>query len=222
MDAAANSLIWNPSPRLRWPVVALVTGLHVAVGYGVWQGQAQVPGLTESAPLFVSLISPAESQPSAQVLPVQPKPVSQVQRPSPSRPIVAEAPVAAPAEFAVPVPEPAPVVEVQPPVAEVASRPRSQPVSLPELAAVCAERVPPVYPWRAKKMGLQGRVVLQVALDDAGRITQAAVHQSSGVTLLDEAALAAVRQWRCQPAMSHGHAVAAVALQPFKFNLAEK
>ncbi|MBI3771894.1 MAG: energy transducer TonB [Gammaproteobacteria bacterium] len=223
-------ITWNQPSRQKWPVAGLVVAAHLLVVYGLWQAQ-KGEVFQEEEPMFVSLIESAIQQEEARpVLPqVVPRPAVAVPTPDLPKPIVTEAPAAA-AEVVVPTspmpvaepvlaaPEPMPI-PVPMPMSSQAQAPVSQTVSLPELAAVCSERVPPVYPWRAKKMGLQGRVVLQVGLDDVGRITQAAVHQSSGVTLLDEAALAAVQQWRCQPAMSNGRAVPAVALQPFNFTL---
>jgi protein TonB len=215
-------IIWNQPSTQRWPVAVLVVAAHLLVIYGLWQAQ-KGEVFQEEAPLFVSLIESTMQQAEIRPVspPVVPRPAVVVPTPVAPKPIVTEVSVAE-TVATTPPPVAEPALATPEPMSKSAPTLVSQPVTLPELAAVCAERVPPVYPWRAKKMGLQGRVVLQVALDDAGRITQAAVHQSSGVTLLDEAALMAVQQWRCQPAMSHGHAVAAVALQPFKFSLEEK
>lgn len=45
----------------------------------------------------------------------------------------------------------------------------------------------------------------------------AKVSESSGFQRLDEAALAAVKTWRCDPVLRDGRPVRAIALQPFKF-----
>jgi protein TonB len=60
---------------------------------------------------------------------------------------------------------------------------------------------------------------LRVELDELGKVSAAWVATSSGFARLDEAALAAVRAWRCTPAQRDGQPVRAVALQPFNFIL---
>jgi len=62
-------------------------------------------------------------------------------------------------------------------------------------------------------------VVLRVELDEQGAVSSARVATPSGFARLDEAALAAVRRWRCTPAQRDGRPVRAVAMQPFKFEL---
>lgn len=61
--------------------------------------------------------------------------------------------------------------------------------------------------------------MLRVELDESGRISMAQVVNSSGFKRLDEAALTAVKTWRCNPPQRNGHPVRAIALQPFNFVL---
>ncbi len=58
---------------------------------------------------------------------------------------------------------------------------------------------PPAYPPLARKLGLEGRVVLRVRVITEGTPEQVTVAQTSGVSLLDDAALQAVRGWTFQP-----------------------
>ena len=110
-------------------------------------------------------------------------------------------------------PPPAPPGEAAP------ARPAG-PVSLgSELAVACPERSAPVYPPLSRRQGEEGKVVLRVELDEQGRVGAARVATASGFARLDEAALAAVKTWRCNPARRDGQPVRAVALQPFKFVL---
>lgn len=51
-----------------------------------------------------------------------------------------------------------------------------------------------LYPAEAVRRGLEGDVMLQLSLDDAGRVLSAEVVTSSGHAILDRAALAAARQ----------------------------
>lgn len=57
-----------------------------------------------------------------------------------------------------------------------------------ELAAHTLE-----YPLRARRLGLEGRVVLAIRVDRRGRIVEITVRESSGHEILDDAAIAAAR-----------------------------
>jgi protein TonB len=74
---------------------------------------------------------------------------------------------------------------------------------------------PPTYPSRAR--GAAGTVRLRIAVGADGLVEGIAVAASSGHVVLDEAALAAVRTWRFEPAREGGAAVAASVLQPVTF-----
>ena len=52
----------------------------------------------------------------------------------------------------------------------------------------------PSYPWRARRMGQEGKVLVQVAYDARGRVHELGIAESSGYRLLDREALAAVRR----------------------------
>jgi TonB family protein len=54
----------------------------------------------------------------------------------------------------------------------------------------------PVYPAAALAAGQTGRVIIRAEVAAAGHVLSAKIHRSSGVSLLDQAALAAVRNWR--------------------------
>jgi protein TonB len=69
----------------------------------------------------------------------------------------------------------------------------------------------------SRRQGEVGLVVLRVELSETGQVATAKVQTSSGFDRLDEAALAAVRTWHCNPATRNGQAVRATALQPFNF-----
>jgi TonB family protein len=65
----------------------------------------------------------------------------------------------------------------------------------------------PDYSEEARKAKYQGTVVLWLVVDSNGRARDARVQRSLGMGL-DEKALAAVRQWRFEPALKDGHPVA--------------
>jgi TonB family protein len=68
--------------------------------------------------------------------------------------------------------------------------------------------VPPVYPEQARSAGIAGVVIVEATIDATGMVTAAKILR--GQQLLDEAALAAVRQWRYEPTMLNGAAVPVV------------
>ena len=65
--------------------------------------------------------------------------------------------------------------------------------------------VSPEYPADAGNAGLSGVVILEATIDPAGAVSAVQIVRS--VTGLDEAAMAAVRQWRYTPTLLNGEAV---------------
>lgn len=78
---------------------------------------------------------------------------------------------------------------------------------------------PPRYPDIARQNRWQGTVLLKLAIDAAGRVTDVQVERSSGYALLDAEAAAAVRIWRGEPALRDGVPVASVEYLPVRFRL---
>ena len=66
---------------------------------------------------------------------------------------------------------------------------------------------PPVYPAEAQMRGQHGTVVVLIHVSENGVATNADVMESSGVGVLDQAALAAVVKWHFHPAMKAGQTV---------------
>lgn len=200
---------------------------HGALLYGLWSHRL-IPSPQEAVTLFVDFIAPpprVEEPPRRQ----PPQPVRQPPQPRPRpaqppqpRQIVAEAPLVSSAEPLAPPPLPAPAEEASPtPAEEAQPAPRpAGPINLgPELSVACPQRTAPKYPPLSRRFGEEGMAVLRVELDEQGHVASVRVATGSGHARLDEAALAAVRTWRCNPARRDGRPARAVALQPFKFML---
>lgn len=68
-------------------------------------------------------------------------------------------------------------------------------------------RVPPMYSARAKRMGIEGDVVLRVMVDESGSVQDVTVLEGLGFGLTEEA-IRAVKRWRFQPATSGGIPIA--------------
>ncbi|MBM3480773.1 MAG: TonB family protein [Alphaproteobacteria bacterium] len=77
----------------------------------------------------------------------------------------------------------------------------------------------PSYPVSARRTGREGRAVLRVVVTITGEGREVRIAESSGTPSLDEAALAAVRQWRFTPARRGGEAAEDVVLVPVSFTL---
>ena len=190
--------------------LVLVAVLHGAILYVLLSHRILVVP-DEVVTLFVETLRPPA--PVEKPKPVRMEKPRQIEKPRPQQ-LVAEAPVTSPVEPVAPPPAPAPRIE-----APTIAKP-SGPVTLDaELALSCPGRVPPAYPALSRRLGEEGKTVLRVELDAQGAVTAAKVASSSGHPRLDQAALDAVQQWRCTPARRDGHAVRAVAMQPFRFVL---
>ena len=77
----------------------------------------------------------------------------------------------------------------------------------------------PAYPSVARIRGWEGTVILRLFITPKGRPDAMQVARSSGYTVLDEAALAAVRQWQFVPARHHRAQVASLVEIPITFKL---
>jgi protein TonB len=187
----------------------LVLAAHAAALWGLWSHRILVMP-DEVVTLFVETITTPPPPPKEPPKPARLEKPRPIDKPQPQQ-LVAEAPVTSPAE---------PVAPAPPPVVEASPVRPAGPVSLgSELAVACPERSAPAYPPLSRRLNEEGKVVLRVELDEQGHISAARVATASGFPRLDEAALAAVKTWRCNPARRDGQPVRAVALQPFKFVL---
>ncbi len=211
--------------RTRWQWdrlagLAVVVALHVAALYGLLQHRL-IPLPDKVETLFVNFIAPPAPPELPKLKPPEPAKPDTPRPPNPHPHLVVKAPAAL-NDYVMPAPTPtppAPVVEAPPPALAAPPKPVG-PVTLSgELALACPARTPPAYPALSRRLSETGKVVLRVELDTDGRVDAARVASSSGFKRLDDAALNAVKSWRCNPPLRDGQPVRAVALQPFQFNL---
>ncbi|MEO1767251.1 energy transducer TonB [Thiobacter aerophilum] len=94
-------------------------------------------------------------------------------------------------------------------------------VTPPDLRAAYLANPRPPYPLAARRLGLEGQVVLRAEILPDGRCGELVVAQSSGHALLDEAALAAVKRWRFLPARRGEAPIAAWVEIPIRFRLTD-
>lgn len=77
----------------------------------------------------------------------------------------------------------------------------------------------PAYPPLSKRLGEQGRVLLEVRVSAAGAALEVNVKQSSGYERLDQAAVDVVKQWEFVPAKRGNDALNSTVEVPVQFIL---
>lgn len=92
----------------------------------------------------------------------------------------------------------------------------------PDYVARYLHNPPPQYPWQARRMGIEGRVVLHVEILQNGGAGRIEIRQSSGHDMLDQAAITAVTSWRFAPARISGATITAWADVPISFRLTDR
>lgn len=211
----------------RGPALALTLHLALAAAWLSWPG---APPLAEIAPVVELVLAPPpppETAPPEAPAATPPRPVSAPVAPVRAAPVrAASAPARSPAPAAAVAPQ-APVVASPqniPAAAEVtaASPPMAAPVPSAAVADVpprVADAPRPAYPRAARQRGLQGVVTLSVQVAEDGVPVAVAVKSSSGHAILDDAALAAVRNWRFVPGRRGNQPVAAAVELPVRFAL---
>ncbi len=78
-------------------------------------------------------------------------------------------------------------------------------------------KVQPLYPDLAREAGVDGQVMVQALVGKDGRVKDTKVVKS--IPMLDEAAIAAVKQWVFKPALSNNKPVAVWVAVPVRFSL---
>ena len=84
---------------------------------------------------------------------------------------------------------------------------------------VAVSRVMPVYPWKAKSLGIEGWVKVEVIVATDGTVKQVKVVADKPNGMFGEAATKAIKQWRFKPAFVAGEAVEQRAIQLMEFRL---
>lgn len=79
-------------------------------------------------------------------------------------------------------------------------------------------RARPIYPGLDVVYALGGTTVLYATLSNTGNIVELDIERSSGHRELDDAALAAVRQWHFVPGSRNGHRIGGVVRVPIHFD----
>lgn len=99
------------------------------------------------------------------------------------------------------------VPQIEEKVEKEIPKPEEKPVYIPPIKGAITEQQPtylknpaPQYPYRARQRGWEGTVLLRAFISKEGLPEQLEIKQSSGHSVLDNAALEAVRLWQFKPA----------------------
>ena len=77
----------------------------------------------------------------------------------------------------------------------------------------------PQYPSSLKKKGVEGRVLIELVVDNKGAVVSAKVKSTSGHKAFDDAALKAAKRTKFKPAIRGGKPVKAKVIYPISFKL---
>ena len=181
---------------------------------------AQEPPVPKVAPQRASDTPPATPKPAPPPPPPEPKPtpkpenstVEALPPPEPPKPTVEPPPpspfsslfdAVKPAENQPLIPEGiaalAKEADRPPPGGKMPSENRESegsPPVLTEARPLYRENPPPDYPRVARRRGYEGTVVLEVLVDEAGRVEKVKLAESSGYGALDRAAHRSVQRWK--------------------------
>lgn len=80
-------------------------------------------------------------------------------------------------------------------------------------------QIPPVYPPRAKRMGLEGRVTVEFTITTDGSVDDAKIVEAEPPGVFDRAVLRAIRRWKFSPRQVNGRAVERRARKQIVFKL---
>jgi protein TonB len=213
---------------VRLCVVVLLHVGVIAFLLSVQPRMSQDTGLLRMDVRTVVQEFPKVEPPKPEVVPPKPLPQAirrQAAPPPPAAPVMTAAPEA-PSSVAFQVapqpavPAPAPVVApATAALVSPAAAPAPMPVTAARFDADYLRNPPPAYPAMSRRLREEGRVLLLVRVSPQGHAESVQVRQTSGFERLDEAGLAAVRQWRFVPARRGDEPVAATVLVPLVFKL---
>jgi len=222
-----------------WRHLALVAGVlggHLLLLW--WLHAALAPLVTSTQPVRFQMVTsttptptptpqsappkrPAISQPpklSVATVPVRPSPATGQTEKAPSLVQAPKNSAQVPNENTSTAPEPSGANAGDGPSAASAHSATASPTP-PSSDADYLNNPAPRYPAISRRLGEQGKVVIRVLIDENGHPQQGDIHQSSGYARLDQAALAAVMDWRYVPGRNAGTVQAMWFNVPIQFAL---
>ena len=89
----------------------------------------------------------------------------------------------------------------------------------PDRDFIVLSRIPPRYPYRAKRKKIEGWVKISFIITEQGSVKDAIVVNAKPKGIFDKAALQAILKWKFKPRISNGKPVATRADQVINFEL---
>jgi len=86
-------------------------------------------------------------------------------------------------------------------------------------AVIPTYKVPPVYPPRAMRAGIEGVVTVEFTITAAGKVADPRIIKADPPKMFDRAVLRAIKKWKFQPRVVDGKAVPRRATQDIRFRL---
>jgi periplasmic protein TonB len=213
------------------PALLISIAVHAAIGGILFQHWRRAA--VEPAPMLtvkLEVVPPAVVETPAPLPPPRIKQPTPVPKARAAAPLVPHVPVptliavervdSAPTNVAPRVAEapPAPLVVATAPAATVAA-PRVESIEPPHFEVAYLNNPRPAYPPTARKLGLDGLVLLRVEVSAKGTPEKIAIAQTSGASLLDDAAMKAVQGWTFVPARRGDTPIAHPVEVPIRFRL---
>lgn len=217
MQPSSASSSQSPSWR-RVGALSSTFSLHVlaiALALLAMTGPRTLPEAArdQPPPLLVELLEHPPLQAPTPPTAAPPPPVAQQVTPKTTPQV---APVSQPIS-GVSEPEPAAFETIPDATGAVAEPAPPQPAI--RAAVAYADVSAPAYPAIARTRGLEGETLLRVLVGTEGQVIKVQLQRGSGHSILDRAALQAVRGWRFHPAMVDGIAREAWIQVPISFRL---
>lgn len=217
--------------RLFVATFTATLSVHAALALGLLRAPPPVHRRPFASQVEVRMFHPPPPPPTPVVVPPEaarppPPPSAALRRPA-ARPTlpVADHPVedAIPVDTSAPASDEPATVGDPAPAAPVAVAPAPPPPPPPVIEAKeganYLKNPRPPYPHLAVREGWQGSVNLRVRVLPTGRPDSIAVQRSSGRSVLDDAAVEAVKKWTFVPATQGGQAIAGWVTVPIEFRL---
>ncbi len=212
------------------PALLISLAVHAAVGGVLLQNWRHTvvepaPTLTVKLEVVPPAVAETPAPPPPKVTP--PAPAPKVRAVAPQVPhvpvptlIAVERVDSAPTNVAPVVAEtpPAPIVVAKAPAA-VAAAPRVESVEPPHFDVAYLNNPVPPYPPIAHRLGLEGVVLLRVDVSAKGTPEKIVIARTSGASVLDEAAMKAVRGWTFVPARRGDTPIAHPVEVPIRFHI---
>lgn len=220
-----NNFVASPQHHSRRLIYAIFLAALLHVTVTLWYGKT-----IDSHPLKIAMLPSLSTKVRfTEIAPIKEK--TKETKPPVTQKIVERAPITEKKQAII---KPTPQKAIEQPrqqIKEVESLPPTPPAEtytddliIPVItnAKVIGNQVPPKYPPRAKRMGIEGTTLLRALVNSDGHTEEVLVHKSSGFSALDHAAARAIWKWEFQPAEKHGTITKTWVEVPITFQLTQR